>query len=142
MNRIDLLYNTINSYIALQSINSFCLEAVIESDIDDAQKLPLDMFSNLKSIFECSPEEIQKACDDVRIFSLLNVNSLIETLKSKLEFEEANDFLVAAKECTKKNCDENSNFLFTTDAYRDIMEIYWEFERKSINRRFKNGNKE
>jgi len=141
MNKVDLLYNTINNYIALQCINSFCLETVLESDIDDSQKIPFDMFSNLKSIFESNPEEIQKACNDIKIFSLLNVNTLVDSLTINLGNEEKSAFIEAAKECIKKNLDENGNFLFTTDAYRDIMNIYWAFERKSINRRFNNGNK-
>ncbi len=141
MNKIDLLYNTIENYIALQSVNSFCLEAVMESDIDDAQKIPLDMFSNLKSLFESSPEEIQKVCDDIKFFTRLNVNSLIHSLMGKLDDEEKSEFMQSAKERIEKNCDENGDFLFTTDTYRDIMKIYWTFERKTVNRRFNNGNK-
>lgn len=141
MNKIDLLYNAIDNYFALQSVNSFCLEAVMESDIDDSHKIPFDIFSNLKSLFKSTPDEIQKACDDIKIFSLLNINTLVETLMHKLDDEESTSFFQCAKECIKKNCDEDDNFLFTTDAYRDIMNMYWDFERKSINRRFNNGNK-
>ena len=140
MDRNDLLYNAINNYYAIQTMNSFCVEAILEADIEDAQKIPLDMYTYLMPLFENNSEQIEEICESIKLLSRMNINCFIIFCNKNIHLEEQSAFILEANECLQKYCDKKENFIFTIDAYYDIMEIYWAYERKSVLRRFDNGD--
>lgn len=141
MNRNDLLYNAINNYFAIQTMNSFCIEAILEADLKDAQKQPLDMYSKMIPLFGFDSENIKEFCENAKLLSKLNINFLINFCCDQLDEEFQEGFNIEVNDCVNNYCDKNGNFLFTIDIFYDIMNIYWTFERKSIARRFDNGKK-
>lgn len=141
MDRNDLLYHAINNYFAIQTMNSFCSESILEADMTDAQKIPLDMYSNLIPLFNSDSNGIEEVCDNIKLLSRLNINCFTNFCSEQLDETEQDGFIKEVNDCLKKYCDEDENFVFTTDAYCDIMKTYWIYERKSVSRRFDNGNK-
>ena len=69
MNKNDLLYYAINNYYAIQTMNSFCKEAIKGTDIQDSQKRLLDMYSNLIPLFNIETEHIEDLCDKLTLIS-------------------------------------------------------------------------
>ncbi len=141
MNKQDLLNQAIESYVVFQSMNSFCVEAITEANVDDAQKLPLDFYSKLLPIFESEPSKINEICAQIQIFARLNINMFINKISKSLDEEDAKKFVEKARKIILKKSDKNNNFLFTTEVYFDIMKIYWDFEHLTVRRRFENGTK-
>ena len=91
MNRNDLLYNAINNYFAIQTMNSFCIEAILEADLKDAQKQPLDMYSKMIPLFGFDSENIKEFCENAKLLSKLNIKRKVFEMNdfSKYEIFEA-----------------------------------------------------
>lgn len=137
MNKNDLLYTAIRDYFAIQSMNSFCAEAILGSNMQNTHKDLFDIYGKLLPSFEYEASRIEDACENIKILTRLNIDTLIEFCSERLDKEQKTLFVEQTEQLIEKNyCDSRGNFKFTVDAFLDIMKIYWQFERVCIARRF------